>query len=376
MERQVALIGGGVLRCAVFDALTRRGVAAILPEADQGLARGAHLSRRAPGSELRGRRANTNRRNWSTVGGRDVADLNEILERLEPALGAREGEPRALDGGITNRNFQVRMGGCDYVIRQPGSHTALLGIDREAERLANAIAAQLGIAPAVAAKLDDCLVTRYVACTPPRAGELGDRAEELARALHSFHHSRARLPSRFWVPDLLDDYAAVVARHGGELPGAYAQARAIAGRVAAVVPLTDASPCHNDLLAGNIICTQSDGRLMLVDWEYAGMGHPYFDLANLSVNNGFDERTDERLLSAYHGRAVSQAERAMLALMRLLSDAREAAWAIVQRVISDLDFDFAGYAHEHFDRLLDAAARPEFEDWLAYAGGTAVAQDA
>ena len=142
------------------------------------------------------------------------------------------------------------------------------------------------------------------------------------------------------------------------------------------MPLTDASPCHNDLLAGNIICTQSDGRLMLVDWEYAGMGHPYFDLANLSVNNGFDERTDERLLSAYQGRAVSQAERAMLALMRLLSDAREAAWAIVQRVISDLDFDFAGYAHEHFDRLLDAAARPEFEDWLAYAGGTAVAQDA
>ena len=100
-----------------------------------------------------------------------MADLNEILERPEPALGPPEGEPRALDGGITNRNFQVRMGGCDYVIRQPGSHTALLGIDREAERLANAIAAQLGIAPAVAAKLDDCLVTRYVACTPPRAGE-------------------------------------------------------------------------------------------------------------------------------------------------------------------------------------------------------------
>ncbi len=28
---------------------------------------------------------------------------------------------------------------------------------------------------------------------------------------------------------------------------------------------------------------------MIVDWEYAGMGHPCFDLGNLAVNNDFDE---------------------------------------------------------------------------------------
>ena len=40
--------------------------------------------------------------------------------------------------------------------------------------------------------------------------------------------------------------------------------------------------------------------------------------------------------------------------MRLMSDAREAAWGVVQEVISTLEFDFPGYAARHFDRLLAA----------------------
>ena len=30
--------------------------------------------------------------------------------------------------------------------------------------------------------------------------------------------------------------------------------------------------------------------------------------------------------------------------MRFMSDFREAMWGVVQRVVSELDFDFAGYA--------------------------------
>ncbi len=129
------------------------------------------------------------------------------------------GEPQPLDGGITNRNFRVTLGGADYVIRRPGKDTDLLGIDREAERLANEAAAQLGIAPAVAAALDDCLVTRFIVCEPVQSQELRDGVEEVARALRSFHDSGIRLPTSFWVPDLLEDYAAIVRRRGGAVPG-------------------------------------------------------------------------------------------------------------------------------------------------------------
>jgi hypothetical protein len=53
--------------------------------------------------------------------------------------------------------------------------------------------------------------------------------------------------------------------------------------------------------------------------------------------------------------------------MRVLSDAREAAWGVVQGEISELDFDFAGYAREHFERLHSAVVKPLFDEWLASA---------
>jgi hypothetical protein len=46
--------------------------------------------------------------------------------------------------------------------------------------------------------------------------------------------------------------------------------------------------------------------------------------------------------------------------MRFMSDFREAMWGVVQRAVSELDFDFAAYAGEHFERLHATAARSEF----------------
>jgi thiamine kinase-like enzyme len=296
-----------------------------------------------------------------------VGELNDILHRLEPSLGPIAGEPTPLDGGITNRNFRVTLGGGDYVIRQPGKDTDLLGIDREAERLATEAAARLGIAPAVAATLEDCLVTEFVACRPVSPEELAEGVEDIGLALRAFHDSATPLPSTFWVPALLERYAAIVSKRGGSLPPDYAEAVAGTARVAAGLSVVPPRPCHNDLLGGNIIRAERDGRMMIVDWEYAGIGDPRFDLGNLSVNNDFDEATDERLLAAYYARPPSDGDRAALKLARVLSDAREAAWGVVQGYVSELDFDFDGYAREHFERLFEAVRGPQFEDWLATA---------
>jgi hypothetical protein len=48
---------------------------------------------------------------------------------------------------------------------------------------------------------------------------------------------------------------------------------------------------------------------------------------------------------------------------------REAMWGAVQHGRSQLDFDYAGYANEHFERLERAAADPRVEEWLAVAAG-------
>src|SRR5207245_2168492 len=119
-------------------------------------------------------------------------------------------------------------------------------------------------------------------------------------------------------------------------------------------------PCHNDLLNANFL---DDGEIRIVDWEYAGMGDRFFDLANFSVNHEFNIEDDRRLLGAYFGE-VREADLAALRLMRFMSDFREAMWGVLQGGISDLDFDFKGYAAKHFARMEATAAAPEFEKYL------------
>jgi thiamine kinase-like enzyme len=296
-----------------------------------------------------------------------VGELEEILRRLEPSLGPLAGAPIALSGGITNHNFRVALGGSDYVVRVHGKATGLLGIDRRAEQIASDAASALGIAPALAGSFQDCLVTRFVPCDPLAPGEIAERAGEIALSLRRFHDSTAVLPTSFWVPGLLELYAVTVRERGGTLPDAYRQAAALAARIAAALPPWRPRPCHNDLLPGNLVHSREHGELLIVDWEYAGMGHPCFDLGNLSVNNDFDDDADRRLLSAYYGEPVADGHRAVLKLMRVLSDAREAAWGVVQAHISELDFDFDGYARTHFERLHATALQPDFEEWLANA---------
>lgn len=298
-----------------------------------------------------------------------MGELNDILHGLEPSLGPVGGDPAPLEGGITNRNFRVRFGEGEYVVRLHGRDTELLGIDREAERVACEAAAGLGIAPQLAASFDGGLVTRYVSCAPLDTADIAARAEEIATALRAFHDCPVSLPVVFSVPDLLDSYAAVVTARGGRLPELYAEARELAGKIAAALPATRPAPCHNDLLPGNLLREREGDRIMIVDWEYAGMGHPCFDLGNLSVNNGFDEAAEERLLGAYHGTSPSPAQRATLQLMRVLSDVREAAWGVMQAAISDLAFDFDGYAERHFRRLRAVISDGRLAPWLAAAAG-------
>src|SRR5687767_9514918 len=102
--------------------------------------------------------------------------VDDLVRRLSGQLGALEGEPIPLKGGITNRNFRVHFGGEEYVMRLPGKDTGALGIDRDAEHQASLEAARLGVGPAVAAYLPDAgaLVTRFIRGRPLTAEELRD----------------------------------------------------------------------------------------------------------------------------------------------------------------------------------------------------------
>ena len=295
-------------------------------------------------------------------------ELGRIVQTLTPKLGEPDGEPKPLEGGITNRNYLVTLGGNRYVIRVPGKDTSLLGIDRNAEREANENAASLGIAPPVAAQLDDppCLVTEFVECKEMTAEDL--REPETMRSviglLRTVHDSGATLPTSFDSFRVVEEYRATAEGRGGEIPDAFDEAHEQAHAIEETLsgPEHDPVPCHNDLLAGNFL--RGSERIWIVDWEYAGMGDRYFDLANFAINNELDESQHPELLADYFSEEASPRRVATLRLMLFMSDFREAMWGVVQTVASDLDFDFKDYATTHFARMHETAANPRFAEWL------------
>jgi thiamine kinase-like enzyme len=272
----------------------------------------------------------------------------EIAARVWPG---RRLELEPLGGGITNHNFKVVCDGERFVLRIGGKDTSLLGIDRRAERAAAQAAADVGVGPEVVAFLEPegYLVTRFVDGDPVPPEELRrpQALRETAALLRRVHEGPA-FPARFDSFRVVEAYYSTAVAHGVQVPAAYDAAKARADEIERALGARPEHPCHNDLLNANFI--RSAEGLRIVDWEYAGMGDRFFDLANFAVNHGLTPDDDEVLLQAYFGELHDE-HREHLRLMRFMSDFREAMWGVVQQGISELDFDFEDYARHHFARL-------------------------
>ncbi len=284
-------------------------------------------------------------------------DVDAIIARQWPG---REARVEPLGGGITNHNWKVTLDDGAYVLRVAGRDTGLLGIDRAVEHQASLAAAAVGVGPEVVAFLETeaCLITRFIdgSVVPEERMREPDSVRRVAQALRAVHAGPS-LPMRFISFRVVEDYRSTAFARGAEVPPAYAWARQVARRIERARGVFPERPCHNDLLNANFI---DDGsRIRIVDWEYAGMGDVFFDLANFSINHGLDAGGRRELLEAYAGEVSPTAERA-LELMRFMSDFREAMWGIVQGAVSELDFDFGAYADLHFERLQELAAEPAF----------------
>ena len=300
-------------------------------------------------------------------------ELTWTLQRV-PELAARRLRFTALSGGITNRNFLVVADGAPdrYVVRLAGNDTHLLGISREVEHAATVAAAGVGVGPEVVAFIrpEGYLVTRFIQGTPVSLEAVRQPAtlRRVANSIRRVHDGPA-IPGLFIPFRTVEAYRALALARGVAIPVAYDLALAISRRIELAVlasPL-EPRPCHNDLLNANFI---DDGtRIRIVDWEYAGMGDPFFDLGNFSINHELGPEADAVLLEAYAGE-IRPAALARLTIMRVMSDFREAMWGVLQQGISTLEVDFQAYAAEHFERLLGNARRPSFERDLEVASGT------
>jgi thiamine kinase-like enzyme len=286
-----------------------------------------------------------------------VSELEAAVERVWPG---REARVEVLGGGITNHNLKVEVDGELFVLRVAGKDTNLLGIDRGVELAATQAAAAVGVGPGIVefVEPEGWLVTRFIEGETPSLERMRDpdMLIRVAQALRAFHDGLP-IPGSFDSFRVVEIYRETALARGGTIPEAYEWAHGIAQKIEALRGGAELKPCHNDLLNANFL---DDGeRLRIVDWEYAGMGDVFFDLANFSINHELDAAASATLLEAYFGEARPEAA-AALELMRFMSDFREAMWGVVQGAVSELDFDFAAYSAEHFERLERTASTGAF----------------
>jgi thiamine kinase len=207
----------------------------------------------------------------NTIPGLQLA--KQALQHIPNLVGA---EVVALQSdGSSNRSYRVEYRGESFVLRLDKPETASLGLDRGNEKLISRVVADAGIAPATLCfKPEEGMSFRgFMSGRSWNASDM-ENPESLARLaivlqkLHRLEPVGARfepLAAARRYADQLDSqesYSIV-----GELKG-------LAEKIAASSPLQ--AICHNDLVCQNIF---EGDRLMLIDWEYTGVGDPFFDLA-------------------------------------------------------------------------------------------------
>lgn len=219
-----------------------------------------------------------------------------------------------LTAGRSNTSIRTGDGERHWVVRIDRHDPRQLGLSRDAEWRCLQMAAEAGLAPWPVYR-NPSLGTLVCEYHTPEQGTEED-VEQIAMLLREIH----RLPA---VRQRLDPLARarryLALAGGGELPVDLVEAckRLEQGRPAPRL-------CHNDLLRANRL--HSKGALLALDWEYAAMGDPLFDLAVIIEGDDLSEARASALHRAWRGTAPTAAEADQLHDQRRVYRSLAALW--------------------------------------------------
>jgi thiamine kinase-like enzyme len=298
----------------------------------------------------------------------DLAAADAALDEVDLLRGVRR-RLSMLSGGHVNRSFHVRTAGGEFVARFAGPKNPLLWLDAEAEAANTEIAAARGVGPQVRAFVPDqrILLVDWIEGRPLQSEDLAapdvlTRIAELCRRLHS----GPRLLGDFDLATTRHRYLELVDEHGFALPDDYREYEAMAARIEAVLVATaqPSVPCHNDLVAANVI---EDGtRLWFIDYEYSSNADPGYEFGNLVSDADLPAPLVEHLVAAYLGEP-SPAFAARVRLFAVLCHYTWTLWAAIQHAVGDTDIDFWEWGLHRYTRARAGFAGAELPELLARA---------
>lgn len=291
--------------------------------------------------------------------------------RLERALSQLSDDVRhqitvtLLEGGMTNQTYRLDLNGEAFVLRLFGEDTHLLGIDRQREQVCTEVVAKSGIGAEIVSLISgqDLLMTRFIFGTHLTV-DSAKHPQTLQRIITSVRncHNGPAFPGYYSPFEGVRTYHHLANERGVSFPNSRTQVFDLMSKIEAVIgSCNHPKSCHNDLLLSNFI---DDGdTIRIIDWEYAAMGDPFFDLGFLAVDLGLDDDQCEFLIQCYFGE-VTKKYLAHLHLMKMISDLREAFCSWLLSAISPLNIDYTTYSLKRYERFLSQVKTPQFHLWL------------
>lgn len=281
----------------------------------------------------------------------DQARLLEIMPELE----GLELTIDQLKGGITNKLYRVRSSeGHDLVVRLYGQKTELF-IDRDVEMENIRRMASTGIAPKLIRYLPDRRVT-IVEFIPGYVLKNVDFLkkelwQKIVRSIRIVHQSGVTLPLVFNpLIEVRRLYRILMGINSNYPEFDFEKTIDVLEKIASHTKITPAQyvSCHNDLLADNFILVEDREKyrepLYLIDWEYAGMSTPYYDLADMFQEILVPRETEAEILKIYWEEKEMDHHTYMTDLFKPFPDIYWFSWSLIQQNVSTIDFDFYNYA--------------------------------
>ena len=210
---------------------------------------------------------------------------------------------RCINEGLTNTSFIFRIAGEDYIYRHPGEGTEQI-IDRSHERTSLEHARALGIDPTYIYMdtREGWKISRFVpAFREPDYASAEDSGKVIA-VMRQLHTSGVRVDYglRPW-----EDACVIEVLLKSKDPGCFAPVEPLKARIRELYGKTVGDGvqkcfCHGDTYKHNWMF-EPDGRVILIDWEYAGYSDPGIDVGYYIVDAMYDLEAAKAFIQAYLG---------------------------------------------------------------------------
>jgi thiamine kinase-like enzyme len=229
-------------------------------------------------------------------------DIEHLSCSLVPGTGAPEIQP--LSCGLINATYRVIRDGCSYTLRVASEQPFDLRQDFLWDVRVLQAAGRAVLAPPLLNfdPVRGVLVSGWIDGRSWSAEEarFGANIGSIAGVLRRVHDLKVAPPARLMSPlAWVGCYSAALSRAG--CPHDPSLRAAAASRLddLAKLPSVAGVLCHSDVHPLNLI--ERDHSLILLDWEYAHVSEPLWDLAGWSANNDFAADAQRILLAQYLG---------------------------------------------------------------------------